>query len=80
MAGMSLVEAAKDMGAQSIALNGVYFWPDWRIGTTRFLADAGFDILYSGNFVDHGLIATQEEVNERRGFPGHVCFKSFECG
>jgi len=79
MAGMSLVEAAKDMGAKSIAVNGVYFWPDWREGTTRFLADGGLDVLYSGNFVDHGLMDTQDEVNEATWiFPGDFALKSFE--
>lgn len=79
MAGMSLVEALREMGAKSIAVNGVYFWPDWRKGTTRFLAEAGFDILYSGNFVDHGLMATQEEVNEATWiFPGDFALRSFD--
>ena len=79
MAGMSLVEALNDMGAKSIAVNGVYFWTDWREGTTRFLADGGFDILYSGNFVDHGLMDTQDEVNEATWiFPGDFALKSFE--
>ncbi len=79
MAGLSLVEALHNIGAKSIAVNGGYFWPDWRKGTTRFLADGGFDILYSGNFVDHGLMATQEEVNEATWiFPGDFAMSSFE--
>ena len=79
MAGMSLVEALNEIGARSIAVNGGYFWPDWREGTTRFLADGGFDVLYSGNFVDHGLMATQEEVNEATWiFPGDFAMRSFE--
>ncbi len=79
MAGLSLVEALHAIGAKSIAVNGGYFWPDWREGTTRFLADGGFDILYSGNFVDQGLMATQEEVNEATWiFPGDFALRSFE--
>jgi len=79
MAGLSLVEALREIGAQSIAVNGGYFWPDWREGTTRFLADGGFDILYSGNFVDQGLVATQDEVNEATWiFPGAFARQSFE--
>ncbi|SLN72084.1 hypothetical protein ROA7450_03983 [Roseovarius albus] len=79
MAGMSLVEALHSIGAKSIAVNGGYFWPDWREGTTRFLADGGFDIHYSGNFVDHGLMATQDEVNEATWiFPGDFAMRSFE--
>ena len=79
MAGMSLVEALHSIGAKSIAVNGGYFWPDWRKGTTRFLADGGFDILYSGNFVDHGLVANQEEVNDATWiFPNDFAIRSFE--
>ena len=79
MAGMSLVEAVHALGAKSIAVNAVYFWPDWRDGTVRFLGDGGLDILYSGNFVDQGLVATQEAVNEATWiFPGDFARRSFE--
>ncbi|MEM8838990.1 MAG: hypothetical protein AAGE89_12920 [Pseudomonadota bacterium] len=79
MAGLSLVEGLRALGVERIAVNGGYFWPDWREGTTRFLADAGFEILYSGNFVDHGLMATQDEVNEAIWiFPGDFAARSFD--
>ena len=64
MAGMCLVEGLRELGAEKIAINAVYFWPDWRDGIARFLKDAGFDVTYSGNFVDQGFYDTQEEVNE----------------
>ncbi len=64
MAGFCLVEALRALGAEKIAVNSVYYWPDWRDGIVRFLRQAGFDVLYYGNFVDQGLIATQEEMNE----------------
>ena len=79
MAGLSLVEGPRALGAERIAINGGYFWPDWLNGTTRFLADAGFDILYSGNFVDQRLMATQEEVNDASWiFPGDFAPRSFD--
>lgn len=79
MAGLSMVEALQDIGAKSIAINCVYFWPDWRDGTTRFISEGGFDILYFGNFVDQGLVATQEEVNEATWiFPGDLALRSYE--
>lgn len=79
MAGMSLVEGLHAMGAETVAINGVYFWPEWLEGTTRFIRDAGFNVLYSGNFVDHGLMATQEEVNEATWiFPGEFASRSFD--
>ncbi|MEM7293003.1 MAG: hypothetical protein AAF420_06345 [Pseudomonadota bacterium] len=65
MAGMCLVEAARELGAERVALNSVYFWPDWRDGVVRFLRSAGIDVVFAGNFVDLGLYDTQEEVNER---------------
>ncbi|MEM9629041.1 MAG: hypothetical protein AAGA21_22625 [Pseudomonadota bacterium] len=79
MAGLSLVEALSSIGAKSITVNGGYYWPDWLDGSTRFLADGGFDILYAGNFVDQGLVATQEEVNEATWiFPGDFATRSFD--
>ena len=55
MAGMTLVEAAKALGAERIALNSVYYWPDWRDGLAGFLASGGLDVCYAGNFVDLGF-------------------------
>lgn len=71
MAGHSLVEALRTLGAERIALNSVYYWPDWRDGIARYLREAGFDLVYAGNFVDLGLYETQEEVNALTWiFPG----------
>jgi maleate cis-trans isomerase len=64
MAGYCVVEALRDMGAKRIALNSVYYWPDWRDGYARFLREAGFDLVYGGNFVDQGFFASQQECND----------------
>ncbi len=64
MAGMCLVEALHELNIEKIALNSVYYWPDWRDGIARFLKDAGFDLIYMGNFVDQGFYKTQQEVND----------------
>ena len=64
MAGYCVVEALRDMGAKRIALNSVYYWPDWCDGYARFLREAGFDLVYAGNFVDQGFFQTQEECND----------------
>jgi len=69
MAGMTLVDAAQELGAEKIALNSVYYWPDWRDGLTRFLRSADLDVQYAGNFVDLGMLPTQEDCNNR-----HWCF------
>ncbi len=77
MAGYCLVEGLRELGAEKIALNSVYYWPDWRDGIARFLRDAGFDIVYVGNFVDQGFYPTQEDVNALTWiFPGDLCSKS----
>lgn len=73
MAGYCLVEALRELNIEKIALNSVYYWPDWRDGIARFLRQAGFDLLYAGNFHDQGWYATQEEVNEQTWiFPGDL--------
>ena len=65
MAGMCLVEGLRELNAEKIALNSVYYWPDWRDGIARFLKEAGFDLIYVGNFVDQGFYETQQEVNDK---------------
>jgi len=69
MAGMTLVDAALALGAERIALNSVYYWPDWRDGLAGFLRSGGFDVQYAGNFVDLGLLESQQDCNDR-----HWCF------
>lgn len=79
MAGWCLVEALREIGAERIALNSVYYWPDWRDGIARFLREAGFDLVYAGNFVDLGLYETQEEVNAQTWiFPGQAATRSMQ--
>ncbi|MDA4844910.1 hypothetical protein [Hoeflea poritis] len=77
MAGYAMVEALRAMNVEKVALNAVYHWPDWWQGTAGFLREAGFDVLWAGNFVDQGFIATQEECNARRWcFDGELAAKS----
>lgn len=79
MAGYCLVEGLRELGVEKIALNSVYYWPDWRDGLANFLRQAGFDLLYVGNFVDLGLYETQEEVNAHTWiFPGEAAKRSLE--
>lgn len=69
MAGMTLVDAAQSLGAERIALNSVYYWPDWRDGLAGFLRSADLDVQYAGNFVDLGMLDSQQDCNDR-----HWCF------
>ncbi len=77
MAGLSLVEACVAMGYERVALNSVYFWPDWRDGVVRFLRSAGIDVVWFGNFVDQGWYAEQSTVNDLTWiFPGRLAHDS----
>jgi maleate cis-trans isomerase len=79
MAGYCVVEALRDMGAQRIALNSVYYWPDWRDGYARFLKEAGFDLVYYAKFTDMGFFDTQQECNDCIWiFDGDLALKSME--
>ena len=77
MAGLSLVQACHQHAFERIALNSVYYWPDWRDGVVRFLKSAGIDVVWNGNFVDQGLFAGQDEVNQATWiFPGELALES----
>ncbi|MEM9100318.1 MAG: hypothetical protein AAGC79_17545 [Pseudomonadota bacterium] len=77
MAGMSLLEAARAMNVEKVALNSVYYWPDWRDGIARFLRDGGLNLVYVGNFVDQGFFETQEACNACTWiFPGEIAMES----
>lgn len=77
MAGMTLVDAAQSLGAEKIALNSVYYWPDWRDGLAEFLRSGGLDVTYAGNFVDLGLYDDQQWVNDQHWiFPGDLAVES----
>ncbi len=79
MAGHCLVQACQAMNVEKVALNSVYYWPDWRDGLARFLREAGLELIYVGNFVDLGIFDTQEEVNAQTWiFPLETCLKSME--
>lgn len=79
MAGYAMVEALRELGVEKVALNAAYHWPAWWQGTVGFLREAGFDVLWAGNFVDQGWFDSQEEVNARRWiFDGDLAVKSFD--
>ncbi len=78
MAGYAMVEALRAMNVEKVALNAAYHWPAWWQGTVGFLKEAGFDVLWAGNFVDQGWFANQDEVNARRWiFDGDLAAQSF---
>lgn len=78
MAGYAMVEALRALGVEKVALNAAYHWPQWWQGTVSFLREAGFDVLWAGNFHDQGWFDSQHIVNEHRWiFAGDLAEKSF---
>ena len=79
MAGYAMVEALRDQNIEKVALNAAYHWPEWWKGTVGFLKEAGFDVIWAGNFHDQGWFETQDAVNAHRWvFEGDLAQKSFE--
>jgi len=79
MAGYAMVEALRDMNVEKVALNAVYHWREWWQGTVGFLEEAGFDVVYAGNFADQGWFDSQQAVNDCRWvFEADLVDKSFE--
>ncbi len=79
MAGYAMVEALQALNVEKVALNAAYHWPEWWQGTVGFLREAGFDVVWAGNFVDQGWFASQDEVNECRWvFEGDLAQRSFD--
>ncbi|SLN67346.1 hypothetical protein ROA7450_03596 [Roseovarius albus] len=78
MAGYAMIEALREMNVEKVALNAAYHWPEWWQGTAIFLREAGFDVLWAGNFHDQGWFESQEEINKLRWvFDGDLFEKSF---
>lgn len=78
MAGYAMVEALRELNIEKIAINGVYHWPEWWGGTASFLKEAGFDVIWAGNFADQGWFESQQAINECRWvFEADLAEKSF---
>lgn len=79
MAGYAMVEALRERNIEKVALNAVYHHPSWWRGTVKFLKEAGFDVVWAGNFQDQGWFETQEEINACIWcFDGDLATKSFQ--
>lgn len=78
MAGYAMVEALREMNVESVALNAAYHHPDWWQGTVGFLKEAGFNVLWAGNFHDQGWFESQQEINDCIWcFDGDLAERSF---
>ena len=77
MAGQCLVEALHAVGAHTIVVANGYFRPDWSAGINSYLEEAGFEILWSGDLIDQGIIDTHDqklaiEAASRWDYPNHL--------
>jgi maleate cis-trans isomerase len=70
MAGYSLVLALREIGAKRITVTNGYYRPDWAAGINRFLEQAGFEILYSGNMVDQGIYESVDAMAQSEVLTG----------
>lgn len=79
MAGYAMVEALRDRNVEKVALNACYHRDSWYEGTVGFLKEAGFDVVWAGNFHDQGWFETQEQVDDCIWcFDEELIYKSFD--
>ncbi|WP_171236776.1 hypothetical protein [Ruegeria sp. HKCCA6837] len=79
MAGYSMVEALRDQNVEKVALNACYHRDTWYQGTVGFLKEAGFDVVWAGNFFDQGWFNSQEAVDACIWcFEEELIYKSFD--
>lgn len=64
MAGYAMVEALRDQNIEKVALNACYHRSSWYEGTVGFLREAGFDVVWAGNFFDQGWFPSQQAVDD----------------
>ena len=64
MSGCAMVEALRALNVEKLAVNACYHPRAWYQGTANFLRQAGFDILWAGNFHDQGWFASQQQVDD----------------
>lgn len=63
MAGYAMIEALRDRNVETVALNACYHRDTWYQGTVGFLKEAGFNVVWAGNFVDQGWFECQDDVD-----------------
>jgi maleate cis-trans isomerase len=56
MAGTSIVDALRALGASRIALCPTYYPNEWRDAWQRFVALCGFEVTYCATMADQGLV------------------------
>lgn len=79
MAGYAMVEALRAQNIEKVALNACYHRDTWYQGTVGFLKEAGFDVVWAGNFLDQGWFQSQREIDACVWcFEEELLWKSFD--
>lgn len=60
----ALADALVDVGAKRISIAAGYYRPSWTAASVDFFATAGFDVMWSGDIIDQGLVADEAEKLE----------------
>jgi len=81
MAGHCLVEGLREIGAKKITVVNGYYRDDWSAGINRYLEAAGFEILWSGDLIDQGIVADHEEKLRIEAatlwdYPDHIMYRA----
>ena len=79
MAGQAIVEGLRHIGAETVTIANGYFRPDWSAGINAYLEAAGFRVLWAGNIIDQGLVASHDEMLRLEDetawdYPDHMMF------
>jgi maleate cis-trans isomerase len=61
MAGQCIVDGLLEIGAKRITVANGYFREDWSRGINTYLEAAGFEVLWAGDTIDQGIVASHEE-------------------
>ena len=64
MAGTSIVDAVRSLGARRVALCPTYYPPDWRDAWCRFVSACGIEVVYCRTMADEGLVAAVGGVDD----------------
>ena len=57
----AIVDALQSVGARRISVTTGYYRPAWSAATVSFLESAGFELVWTGDIIDQGIVADSAE-------------------